>query len=67
MKNHFNDPREDYVGWRTQCASCRCEIHLTVSHYPHGPNEVRYCAVCGSDIIGGKDGTITKLHNTPQS
>lgn len=58
MKNHFNDYRPNGQNWATACASCRCEITMMVVHYPHGPNEVCFCPVCGVNIRDEKNGTI---------
>lgn len=46
-KTPFNDPRENDVTWATACPSCRCQCSIIVVHYPHGPDEVKRCPVCG--------------------
>lgn len=58
-KTLFNDTRPNRLSYKTTCASCRCEIELKVINYPHGPQDVLFCAVCGTDIIKEKNGTVT--------
>lgn len=60
MKTHFNDERPYKNGWLTTCASCRCDIAMVVENYPHGPQDVKFCAVCGTNIVAEKNGTVTK-------
>ena len=66
-KTLFNDVRPNKNKYRVDCASCRCVINTEVENYPHGPNEVAYCPVCGVNIIKEKNGTITEIHSKPKS
>lgn len=59
IKTHFNDSRNNKVKWVTKCPSCRCDTEILVTHYPHGPNEVAYCPVCGDTYC-----TVEKLDET---
>lgn len=51
-KNYFNDSRPWVNVWEMECCSCRCDFFIKVFNYPHGPNEVQYCPICGSKFEG---------------
>jgi hypothetical protein len=47
MKSPFNDPRPSLLV-TLMCSSCRNDVTMTLSHYPHGPRGAHYCPVCGA-------------------
>jgi len=47
-KNCWNDTRPNCVAYTIVCASCRCTTAITVTHYPHGPRQLKSCPVCGT-------------------
>lgn len=51
-KTIFNDRRPNMNWWTTQCSGCRCTVTMLVDNYPHGPNTVNYCPVCGAKTEG---------------
>jgi hypothetical protein len=47
-KYYWDDKRKNAVQYTLRCCCCRCEIEMTIKHYPHGPNQITACPVCNA-------------------
>lgn len=48
--NYFTDRRPLLKDARYECCDCRNTLFIKfLDRYPHGPDLIRYCPVCGAD------------------
>ena len=47
-KTYWNDPTPRYMTYYLACDSCRSDVKISVERYPHGPEGLAACPVCGS-------------------
>ena len=50
-KHYWNDKRPEHTYTVIICPDCRALCDIRVDHYPHGPNTVMCCPICGSKEI----------------
>lgn len=48
QKTYFNDPIPLNSMYKMSCNSCRSDVVIIVERYPHGPDGLHACPVCGS-------------------
>ena len=47
-KDYWNDPIPLNQMYKMSCNSCRSDVVIIVERYPHGPDRLHACPVCGS-------------------